>query len=96
MKENPLFPLSEVGGENALSTTKLSKRHAGVLVAGLLTLSIAILVALLSGWAEAQEVDSYTVSRLETAQIANSQTNPPLQRTRRHSSSRPPTSSQRP
>jgi hypothetical protein len=58
------------------TTTKLSKRHAGVLVAGL-TLSIAILAALLSGWAEAQEVDSYTVSSLETAQNANSQTNPP-------------------
>ncbi len=57
-----------------MSTTKLNKRHAGVLVAGL-TLSIAILAALLPGWAEARELDSYTVSRLETAQNANSQTN---------------------
>jgi hypothetical protein len=42
------------------------KRHAGALLAGL-TLSIAILAALLPGWVEAQEADTSGVS-LETAQ----------------------------
>jgi hypothetical protein len=50
-----------------LLRTKLKKRHAGALVAGL-TLSIVILAALHPGWAEAQEeVDAYAVSRLEAA-----------------------------
>jgi LysM repeat protein len=55
-------------------STKLKKRHAGALLAGL-TLSIAILAALLPGWAEAQEVDTNAVS-IETAQDTNNnQTN---------------------
>jgi hypothetical protein len=47
-------------------STKLKRRHAGALIAGL-TLSIAILAVLLPGWAEAQEVDTDAVS-IETAQ----------------------------
>jgi hypothetical protein len=50
-------------------STKLKKRHAGALLAGL-TLSIAILAALVPGWAEAQEVDTAAVS-IETAQNPN-------------------------
>ncbi len=55
-------------------STKLKKRHAGALLAGL-TLSIAILAALLPGWAEAQEVNTNAVS-IETApDTINNQTN---------------------
>ena len=55
-------------------STKLKKRHAGTLLAGL-TLSTAILAVLLPGWAEAQEVDTVAVS-IETAQDPNNdQTN---------------------
>ena len=55
-------------------STKLKKRHAGTLLAGL-TLSTAILAVLLPGWAEAQEVDTDAVS-IETAQNPNNdQTN---------------------
>jgi hypothetical protein len=55
-------------------STKLKKRHAGTLLAGL-TLSIVILAALLPGWAEAQEVDTDAVS-IETAPDTNNdQTN---------------------
>ena len=56
-------------------STKLKKRHAGALLAGLATLSIVILAALLPGWAEAQEVDTDAVS-IETAPDPNNdQTN---------------------
>jgi LysM repeat protein len=55
-------------------STKLKKRHAGTLLAGL-TLSIAILAALLPGWAEAQEVDTNAVSIEAAPDTNNDQTN---------------------
>jgi hypothetical protein len=56
-------------------STKLKKRHTGVALLAGLTLSIAILAALVPGWAEAQEVNTNAVS-IETAQDPNNdQTN---------------------